>query len=56
MMMVFSALYLSIVLCLAIPFALAPLSFLMGLWTIPLFAQAYREVMPQSEEMPVLEK
>jgi hypothetical protein len=56
MMMVFSALYLSIVLCLAIPFALAPLSFLMGLWTIPLFAQAYREAMPLSEEMPVLEE
>ena len=54
MMMVFSALYLSIVLCLAIPFALAPLSFLMGLWTIPLFAQAYREVMPLEEEIPVL--
>lgn len=56
MMMVFSALYLSIVLCLAIPFALAPLSFLMGLWTIPLFAQAYREAMPLSEETPVLEE
>jgi hypothetical protein len=56
MMMVFSALYLSIVLCLAIPFALAPLSFLMSLWTIPLFAQAYREVMPQSEVMPKLEE
>ncbi len=47
MMMAFSALYLSILLCFLIPFAMAPLSFLMGLWAIPLFAQAYRESMPE---------
>jgi hypothetical protein len=51
MMMAFSALYMSIVLCFVIPLALAPLSFLMGLWSIPLFAQAYRETMPEPEEI-----
>jgi hypothetical protein len=34
-----------------IPFALAPLTFLMGLWTIPLFAQAYREAKPEALEV-----
>ncbi len=49
MMMAFSALYMSILLCFLIPFFMAPMSFLMGLWAIPLFAQAYRESMPESE-------
>lgn len=59
MMMAFSALYMSVILCFVIPFALAPLTFLMGLWTIPLFAQAYREekpeplVVPETEVLPV---
>ncbi|MDX9850264.1 MAG: DUF4013 domain-containing protein [Anaerolineaceae bacterium] len=52
MMMAFSALYLSVLLCIVIPFAMAPLTFLMGLWTIPLFAQAYREVKPEAPEVP----
>lgn len=49
MMMAFSALYMSILLCFLIPFAMAPLSFLMSLWSIPLFAKAYRESMQESE-------
>lgn len=58
MMMVFSALYMSIILCFVIPFALAPLTFLMALWTIPLFAQAYKDGKPEvletdtSEDQP----
>jgi hypothetical protein len=51
LMMAFSALYMSVVLCFILPLAMAPLSFLMGLWTIPLFAQAYREAMPTKEEL-----
>jgi len=57
-MMAFSALYMSVVLCFVIPFAMAPLTFLIGLWTIPLFAQAYREekplplVVPETEVLP----
>ncbi len=56
MMMAFSALYLSVLLCFVIPFAMAPLTFLMGLWTIPLFAQAYREVKPEAPEVPESEE
>lgn len=56
MTMAFSALYMSILLCFLIPFALAPLSFLLGLWAIPLFAQAYRESMPEPEEQDETEK
>ena len=55
LMMVFSALYLSIILCFILPLAMAPLSFLMGLWTIPLFAQAYRESMPEPEAVEIAE-
>jgi len=47
MMMAFSALYMSIILCFVIPVAMAPLTFLMGLWTIPLFAQAYKDAKPE---------
>ncbi len=50
MMVAFSALYMSVLLCFLIPFAMAPLTFLMGLWTIPLFAQAYREAKPEALE------
>lgn len=56
LMMVFSALYMSIILCFILPLAMAPLSFLMGLWTIPLFAQAYREAMPEQEEVEISEE
>jgi hypothetical protein len=56
MMMAFSALYMSVLLCFLIPFALAPLTFLMGLWTIPLFAQAYREAKPEALEVFESEK
>lgn len=56
MMMAFSALYMSVVLCFVIPFAMAPLTFLMGLWTIPLFAQAYREVKPEPLAVPAAEE
>ena len=56
LMMVFSALYMSIILCFILPLAMAPLSFLMGLWTIPLFAQAYRESMPEPEEVEIDEE
>lgn len=56
LMMVFSALYMSIILCFILPLAMAPLSFLMGLWTIPLFAQAYRESMPEAEEVELSEE
>ncbi len=55
LMMVFSALYMSIILCFILPLAMAPLSFLMGLWTIPLFAQAYRESMPEPEAVEIAE-
>lgn len=51
LMMAFAVLYYSIILCFILPLAMAPLSFLMGLWTIPLFAQAYREAMPIKEEI-----
>ena len=50
-MMAFSVLYLSVLLCFLIPFAMAPLTFLLSLWTIPLFAQAYREVKPEALEI-----
>jgi len=56
LMMAFSALYYSIILCFILPLAMAPLSFLMGLWTIPLFAQAYRESMPEPEEVEIAEE
>ena len=46
MLMAFSALYMSVVFCFVIPFTLAPLTFLMWLWTIPLFAQAYKDGRP----------
>jgi ABC-type bacteriocin/lantibiotic exporter with double-glycine peptidase domain len=55
MMMAFSALYMSVVLCFVIPFAMAPLTFLVGLWTIPLFAQAYREEKPVPLAVPETE-
>ncbi|HSM24746.1 MAG TPA: DUF4013 domain-containing protein [Anaerolineaceae bacterium] len=56
LMMAFSALYMSIIFCFLLPLAMAPLSFLMGLWSIPLFAQAYRETMPGPEEIETSEE
>lgn len=50
LMMAFSALYMSIILCFLLPLAMAPLSFLMGLWSIPLFAQAYRETILDTQQ------
>lgn len=53
--LVTTALYLTVVLCFLLPFVLMPMTFLIGLWTIPLFAQAYREVKPEPLEVLVIE-
>ncbi len=55
LILVISALYMSILLCFLIPIAMAPLTFLLGLWSIPLFAQAYREAMSEPAEQNLIE-
>jgi hypothetical protein len=49
LMLGMSLLYMTIVLCVLIPLVIAPMGFIMGLWSTPLLAQSYRDGMDRVE-------